>query len=57
MRLFAQSRIRENISVIIGGGPVTREFSEKIGADGYGANAPEAVRVCDKIMRDKRGAN
>jgi len=57
MRLFAQSRIRDNISVIIGGGPVTREFAEKIGADGYGANAPEAVRVCDKIMHDKRGAN
>jgi len=57
MRLFAQSRVRENISVIIGGGPVTREFAEKIGADGYGANAPEAVRVCDKIMHDKRGAN
>ncbi len=57
MRLFAQSRVREGISVIIGGGPVTKEFAEKIGADGYGTNAPEAVRVCDKIMHDKRGAN
>ncbi len=55
MDLLTQARLRADVSVIIGGGPVTTEFAEKIGADGYGANAPEAVRVCDKIMQAKRG--
>ncbi|MFQ5959344.1 MAG: cobalamin-dependent protein, partial [Alphaproteobacteria bacterium] len=29
--------------VIVGGAPVTRDFAQAIGADGYGENAPEAV--------------
>jgi len=55
--LLAQSRMRADVKVIIGGGPITPEFAEKIGADGYGKNAPEAVRVCNKIMQAKKGVD
>jgi 5-methyltetrahydrofolate--homocysteine methyltransferase len=36
--------------VVIGGAPVTQAFAEKIGADGYGADAYEAVLVADKLI-------
>jgi len=36
--------------VIIGGAPVTEAFAREIGADGYGADAVEAVEVATKLM-------
>ena len=35
----------QNLSfkIIVGGAPVTQEFADAIGADGYGDNAPRAV--------------
>ncbi|MBT4287332.1 MAG: hypothetical protein HOD92_08320, partial [Deltaproteobacteria bacterium] len=34
----------------IGGAPVTLQFSEQIGADGYSENAPGAVAVARKLI-------
>ncbi|MDB0441266.1 cobalamin B12-binding domain-containing protein [Clostridioides difficile] len=36
--------------VIIGGGPVSMDFAEEIGADGYSPNAPKAVKLIDKLI-------
>ena len=36
--------------VIIGGAPVTRAFADKIGADGYGADANDAVLVTEQLL-------
>ncbi len=33
------------LPIIVGGAPVTQEFADKIGADGYGENAPHAVET------------
>jgi len=41
---------RENYYVIVGGGVVTEEWAEKIGADGYGRVATDAVTVCDMLL-------
>jgi len=32
-----------NVRILVGGPPVTDDFAEKIGADGYGVDAPTAV--------------
>lgn len=43
--------LRERVTVLVGGAPVTRQFAEEIGADGYGENASAAValaRSCAK---------
>ena len=32
-----------NVKVMIGGPPINQEFADKIGADGYGVDAPAAV--------------
>jgi len=44
--------LRERVKVLVGGAPVTRQFAEEIGADGYGENASVAValaRTCAKL--------
>lgn len=41
-----------NVKIIIGGAPVTRDFSEKIGSDGYGEDAPAAVRVARTFVKN-----
>ena len=35
------------VKVIIGGAPVTQQYASEIGADGYGADANEAVKIMD----------
>jgi methylmalonyl-CoA mutase cobalamin-binding domain/chain len=37
--------VRENISIMVGGAPLTPGFAEDIGADGYGKDAFEAIRL------------
>jgi len=41
-----RANLRERVKVIIGGAPVTRDYAEEIGADGYGENAYEGVKIC-----------
>lgn len=42
--------IRDQFKVIFGGAPVTEEWCKEIGADGYGENAAEAVRVAKALL-------
>lgn len=38
--------------IIIGGGSVTDNYSKEIDADGYSKNAPEAVKLINKILKE-----
>lgn len=42
--------LRETIKVMVGGAPVDRKFADAIGADGYGADAAEAVRLARTLV-------
>ncbi len=42
--------IRENIKVMVGGSPISPGYAKKIGADGYSANAVEAVKVAKNLL-------
>jgi 5-methyltetrahydrofolate--homocysteine methyltransferase len=42
--------LRDSVKVMVGGAPVTPEWAEKIGADGYANNAPEAVDIAKKLL-------
>ena len=42
--------LRDDVKVMVGGAPVTPEWADKIGADGYANNAPEAVEVARKLV-------
>jgi corrinoid protein of di/trimethylamine methyltransferase len=47
--------IREQYKVIVGGGPISQAFADKIGADGYAVNATEAVRLVRRLLADYGG--
>lgn len=42
--------VRERVKVLVGGAPVTRQFAEQIGADGYSEDAPGAVALARQLM-------
>ncbi len=46
--------LRDRFMVIVGGGPVNREWADRIGADGYGKDASETVKEVDRLMALKR---
>lgn len=41
---------RDKFFVIVGGGPVTAEWTAEIGADGYGRDARDAAIVCQQLL-------
>jgi len=41
--------LREETKVIVGGAPVTQEYADKIGADGYSPDAASAVRLAIEL--------
>ena len=41
--------VRDRFKVIIGGGPISQGFADRIGADGYAVNAADAVRLARRL--------
>ena len=41
-----EAGVRDEVKVIIGGNPVTKEACEQIGADAFTTNAAEGVKIC-----------
>lgn len=50
IQMLEEEGIRDRFKVMIGGGPISRSFAEKIGADGYADNAAGAVRVATELF-------
>jgi len=42
--------LRDRFKVMIGGGPVTKAYADKIGADGFGRDAIEGVEVAKRLL-------
>ncbi len=42
--------LRDQVKVVVGGGPVNPEWAEEIGADGYGHDAKQAVDLLDRLL-------
>lgn len=45
------TNMRDRYKVVVGGGPVTQWYAEKIGSDGFGRDGDEAVKVVRKLLR------
>lgn len=45
--------LRNTVKVLVGGGPVTREFADYIGADAYASSAREAVSVAKSLVGER----
>jgi methanogenic corrinoid protein MtbC1 len=48
---FAHAGIRNKVKVLIGGAPVTQQYAQEIGADGYGENANAAVALARELRK------
>lgn len=46
---LTESGVRDKVKVIIGGVATSEEFAQSIGADGYGADGFQAIRVVDAL--------
>jgi 5-methyltetrahydrofolate--homocysteine methyltransferase len=42
--------LRDRVKVMIGGAPINQAFADKIGADAYGKDAAEAVRLARRLL-------
>jgi corrinoid protein of di/trimethylamine methyltransferase len=50
IRLLREANIRDRLKVIVGGGPVSQGFADRIGANGYAANAGAAVKLARRLL-------
>lgn len=49
---LAERGLDRRCRVIVGGAPVSEPFARQIGADGYGANAVDAVRLVKRLLAE-----
>ena len=45
-----EAGVRDQVKVMIGGAPITDTYAEKIGADGYAADASRAVKLAKSLL-------
>jgi corrinoid protein of di/trimethylamine methyltransferase len=48
--LLKEKNLRTKVKVMVGGGAISHEFAEQIGADGYSGTAPGAVKLARKLV-------
>jgi len=44
-----EAGLRDQVKIMVGGAPVDAEFAERIGADGYGSNAPGGSDLAKRL--------
>jgi corrinoid protein of di/trimethylamine methyltransferase len=50
IKAIRDAGLRDKVKIMIGGAPVSSNFSDKIGADGYSDNANSAVKLARTLM-------
>jgi 5-methyltetrahydrofolate--homocysteine methyltransferase len=53
---FVDADMREEVKIMVGGAPVTPEFAEDMGADGYGKDAMACVSIAKQLVGVGSGA-
>ena len=54
IRLLTEAGLRDRVKVMIGGGPISQKYADRIGADGYSQNAVEAVKLAKRLLRSEK---
>jgi len=50
IKAIEEAGLRERVKIMVGGASVDTAFAERIGADGYGSNAPAAVDLAKQLV-------
>jgi 5-methyltetrahydrofolate--homocysteine methyltransferase len=54
LNALEKAGIREKVIVMVGGAPVTQEYADAVGADGYAADASATVKRAKALLHEKR---
>jgi len=49
-----EAGIRGCVKIVVGGAPVTSQYAEAIGADGYAENASAAVELVQRLLSEEK---
>jgi len=47
---FIEAGLRDKVKVLVGGAPVTQDYADQIGADGFAADASSAARMVKEMV-------
>jgi 5-methyltetrahydrofolate--homocysteine methyltransferase len=50
IKAIEEAGLRDTVKIMVGGAPVDAEFAKRIGADGYGSNAPAGSELAKKFV-------
>ena len=50
IQAIANAGLRSQVKIIIGGAPITQEFADKIGADGFAPDASQATKLAVELI-------
>lgn len=50
IKVIADAGLRENAKIMVGGAPVTEDYAQRIGADGYAPDASQAARLAKSFF-------
>lgn len=53
--LFKEKALKDQVKIIIGGSPVTKEAFDFIGADGYSRDVKQGIEICNQWTKTKNG--
>ena len=51
---ITKAGLRDQVIIMVGGAPVTQEYADAVGADGYAADASTAVRLAKALIKKRR---
>jgi 5-methyltetrahydrofolate--homocysteine methyltransferase len=47
---ITESGLRDTVKILVGGAPLTQEFVDRIGTDGYAADAGSAAKLAKTLV-------
>jgi 5-methyltetrahydrofolate--homocysteine methyltransferase len=50
IKALEDAGLRDKVKVMIGGAPVTQDYADQIGADGYSADAASAAELAKRLI-------
>jgi 5-methyltetrahydrofolate--homocysteine methyltransferase len=50
IKAIEEAGLRDQVKIMVGGAPVDAEFARRIGADGYGSNAPGGADLAKQFV-------
>ena len=51
---FIDADLRDDVKIMVGGAPVTQEFADDMGADGYGKDAVACVELAKRLIEERK---